>query len=166
VGQGRQVRPWRKLAFAAITAAAFFVLLEAALAVMGRSTLAQHEDPSMGFSGLVSVFVRDGDLYRTRELERQQTFNRQAFEAEKPAGGYRIFTLGGSSAYGFPWGAEYAFTAILGDLLASAHPDRSVEAINASGISYGMHRLRILAREILEHDPARLLADIASRHGG
>ena len=88
-----------------------------------------------------------------KHLEGPRTFNDQSFSAHKKADGLRIFCLGGSSSFGLPWGADTAFTGVLGDVLAKAHPDRQIEAVNASGISYAMHRLRILSEEILRYDP-------------
>jgi hypothetical protein len=54
---------------------------------------------------------------------------------------------------GFPWGAEAAFTSIVGDALAATHAERQVEAVNASGVSYAMHRMNIVADELLAYKP-------------
>jgi len=131
----------------------FFVLLELALWASGVSLLVEREDPFRGFSGLITVFESRGDTYQTRLPKPGGTFNDQSFRARKPTGGVRIFTLGGSSSYGFPWSAPVAFTAILGDVLAAAHPDRPIEAVNASGVSYAMHRLNIVADELFRYEP-------------
>ncbi len=119
--------------------------------------LTETSDPSGGFSGLVSVFELEGDVFRTRPNAVYATFNHQSFLAQKPARGLRIFTLGGSSSYGFLWNADVAFTAVLGDVLATAHPDRHVEAVNVSGISYAIHRLAIVADEIVGYEPDILI---------
>jgi tetratricopeptide (TPR) repeat protein len=149
---------WKRVLFSALIYAAFFLLLEIALAVVGVESVVEREDPFRGFSGLVSVFERQGDSYRTRSVTAPyRIFNQQSFRARKPPKGLRIFCLGGSSAYGYPWDAGAAFTAILGDLLAEAHPDREIEAINAAGISYAMHRLRFVAREIVDYEPDVLI---------
>ena len=73
--------------------------------------------------------------------------------ALKPERGFRVFILGGSSAYGFPWGAEQSFSRPLEDALVDALPDRDVEVINAAAMSYGSHRLRVLVRELLHYEP-------------
>ena len=104
----------------------------------------------------MTVFARDGDVYRTRRGN-LDTFNAQSFLAKKPADGFRIFCLGGSSSHGFPWGAEAAFTGIVGDALAVSHPELHIEAVNASGVSYAMHRLNIVANELLAYEPDVLL---------
>jgi tetratricopeptide (TPR) repeat protein len=144
---------WKNLLVGVTVPAAILVVTELVLAAVGVEPLIRREDPTRGFSGLVSVFQRDGDRFGTRELSRQRTFNPQSFLADKPANGFRLFCLGGSSAYGFPWGAEAAFTGLLGDLLAASHPERTVEAINAAGTSYGMHRLGVVARELVRYQP-------------
>jgi tetratricopeptide (TPR) repeat protein len=142
----------KKVLFSAVIFAVFFAAVESALALAGVETRLQHDDPFRGFSSLVPVFVKNEDTYRTRPAGREPVFNQQSFLAVKPANGLRIFGLGGSSAYGYPWGAEAAFLSILGDAIAAAHPERRVEAINVAGMSYAMHRLRIVVNEILNYD--------------
>ena len=149
----RRIKSWKKVLFALAVCVIFFGAFEIILWAAGVKSVLEREDPFRGFSGLVSVFERDGEIYRTARFEGPKTFNRQAFQVRKPRNGLRLFCLGGSSAYGFPWGAEESFTAVLGELLAAAHPDRQVEAINVAGISYAMHRLRIVAREIVRYAP-------------
>jgi len=149
----RHVPVWKKILFATLVVGAFFSVIELLLWSVGVETLIQREDPFRGFSGLLTVFQRDGEVYRTRRATVGNTFNDQSFLAEKPAGGLRIFCLGGSSSYGFPWGAEVAFTSIVGELLAVSHPELNVEAVNVSGVSYAMHRLNIVADELLHYDP-------------
>ena len=143
----------KKILFSAITCLGFFVILELLLWVAGVPTRIEQEDPFRGFSGRVKVFQREGPLYRTQPATRGMTFNDQSFLAEKPDTGLRIFCLGGSSSFGFPWGAEAAFTSIVGEALAATHPERQVEAVNASGVSYAMHRLNIVADELLGYKP-------------
>lgn len=153
----RPLRLWKQLLFSATIVVGFFAIVEVVLALAGVQTRVEREDPFWGFSGLVSVFERDGDEYRTRFTEGNRVFNDQHFAAEKPANGLRIFTLGGSSAYGYPWSADAAFSGVLGDVLAEALPDRRVESINAAGISYALHRLRFVAREAMAYEPDVLI---------
>lgn len=148
---------WKKALYGAIAAAIAAGGLELALWAVGVRSVIQREDPSRGFSGLVSVFERAGFVYRTRRFGDASPFNDQSFQADKPENGLRIFTLGGSSAYGHPWGAREAFTAILGEVIQAAHPDRKVEAVNAAGVSYGIHRLGFVANEIMSYSPDILI---------
>ena len=146
----------KKLAFSAAVFVLIFGSLETTLWVLGTRTLLEEGDPFAGFSGVVKVYEASGSRYRTR-LGNGRTFNDQSFLREKPANGYRIFTLGGSSAFGFPWGGDAAFAAISGDVLAARHPDRVVEVVNAAGTSYAMHRLNLIADEVLEYAPDLLV---------
>src|SRR5262249_10862980 len=52
-----------------------------------------------------------------------------------------------------PWGADVAFTSIVGEAVAAGHPERYVEAVNAAGISYAMHRENLVADELLAYRP-------------
>jgi tetratricopeptide (TPR) repeat protein len=146
---------WKRPVFALITVVAFFCLVEVALWALGVRSLLVERDPFSGFSEQVSVFELDAEagLWRTSSRARWRSFNDQSFLADKPENGLRVFSLGGSSTYGFPWGAEEAFPQFLGQALASSFPDRHIESINVGAMSYGSHRLRILAHELLRYEP-------------
>lgn len=148
---------WKQVLLSAAIVGSFFALVEGILFVAGVPTRLAREDPFWGFSGLVPVFERRGDEYRTRFTEPLRIFNDQSFAATKPENGLRLFTLGGSSAYGYPWSADASFSGVLGDVLTEALPERRVESINAAGISYAMHRLRFVARELVEYEPDVLI---------
>jgi tetratricopeptide (TPR) repeat protein len=77
-----------------------------------------------------------------------------AFPAEKPAGTYRIFVLGGSAAQGDPE-PSYGFGRILGRMLEHRHPDLRFEVINTAVTAINSHVVRRIAREI-----ARFEADL------
>lgn len=147
----------KKLLFAAVAVAAVLALVEGALALVGVRPVVATEDTSQGFSGLVSIYERQGERYRTRGAEVRKTFNDQSFLVEKPEKGFRFFVLGGSSAYGYPWGADVAFGALVAEVAAAAHPELTVEGVNAAGISYAMHRLNIVADEVLRYRPDALV---------
>lgn len=146
---------WKRPLFALVTFVAFFALIELALFLMGVRTLLSERDPFAGFSERVSAFelVPEDGIWRTPPRARRHSFNDQQFLAEKPAEGLRIFSIGGSSAYGFPWGANEAFPHILGQALTHSLPDRRIESINAAAMSYGSHRLRVLIHELLRYEP-------------
>ncbi len=146
---------WRQALYAAVTVVLFFAIVEAALWAGGYPTLLSERDPFSGFSGRVPVFELDRGrgVYATTKRALAHSFNYQSFRETKPAHGFRLFTLGGSSAYGFPWGSKVAFTHLLGDALQASWPGRTVEAVNAAGMSYGSHRLRVLAHEVASYRP-------------
>jgi tetratricopeptide (TPR) repeat protein len=145
--------------FAVLAVALFFAAVELGLWVAGVPTLLEDRDPFVGFSDRVRVFEADPASGEHRTLPRAVThsFNYQTFRSAKPDNGLRIFILGGSSAYGFPWGARQAFGRFLAEALAASRPERAVEVVNAAAMSYGSHRLRILAREVLRYEPDLLV---------
>jgi len=130
---------------------------EGLLWIAGVPTLIERQDPSRGFSGLVPVFAQDGQTMRTQPVLRGEVFNDQSFAATKPEDGLRIFTVGGSSAFGFPWGANASFTGVLQDVLSQAYPDQEIEVVNAAGVSYAMHRLNLVVRELVQYEPDVLI---------
>lgn len=150
---------WKNLLLSLAVTGSFFLLTEGAMRVAGVPSLLDERDPFEGFSRRVRVFEPDpaSGVWRTARRATLQSFNRQAFALEKPPGTFRIFVLGGSSAFGFPWGAHIAFPRVLGDALAASYPGRRIEAVNAAAMSYASHRLRILTHEILDHDPDLLI---------
>ena len=146
---------WKRPVFALIVVLLFFGATEFVLWVAGVESLLARRDPFQGFSGTLGVFELDeeGEVYRTPPRAVTHSFNYQQFAATKPDDGFRIFVLGGSSAQGFPWGGELAFTRLLGAALQESFPDRTVESVNAAAMSYGSHRLRILAAELAGYRP-------------
>jgi tetratricopeptide (TPR) repeat protein len=149
-----RISPLRLVLYAFLTIVLVFLLLEGVLWVAGTKTLAQERDPSLGFSGL-RLFERDRarGVYVTSPRAVRHSVNYQEFALEKPRNGLRVFTIGGSSAYGFPWGAKVAFPSLLGKALAASVPGRPVESVNAAAMSYGSTRLRAVAGEIEAYDP-------------
>jgi Flp pilus assembly protein TadD len=149
----------RDAAIGLVVALAILGLAEALLWAFGVRTLLSERDPFEGFSPKMRAFEKDDarGVYRTVPRAVLHSFNYQEFLATKPANGFRFFTMGGSSAYGFPWGADAAFTHVLGKALAATFPDRKVEAVNAAAMSYGSARLRILAGEVLDYAPDALV---------
>ena len=150
---------WKTLLLCLVVVPLFFLLLEVVLWAAGVPTLLAERDPFLGFSRRVRVFQEDrqrGVLFTPPRAVRQ-SFNQQQFLIDKPAEGFRLFVLGGSSAKGFPWGARTAFPAVLGDALRASWPGRAIESVNAAAMSYGSHRLRVLAHELIGYEPDALV---------
>lgn len=77
-----------------------------------------------------------------------------AFRRDKPANGLRVFVLGESPVFGWPFGTDFAFPRFLGDRLTAAFPDRTVEVVNCGVNGIGSwHVLRILEEEVVHHAP-------------
>jgi tetratricopeptide (TPR) repeat protein len=146
---------WKLPIFSLIIVLLFFIILELVLWLAGVPTLLSERDPFQGFSEQVRVFQKDKErgIYKVPSRAILHSFNYQEFKINKLENGFRLFVLGGSSAYGFPWGADAAFPRYLGEALQVSYPEKEIEAINASAMSYGSHRLRILISEILDYEP-------------
>jgi len=79
------------------------------------------------------------------------------FLRDKPANGFRVFVVGESSAFGFPFGPEFAFTRFLQERLAAAMPGRTVEVVNAAIPGIGSWHVRRVVDEIAAYRPDVLL---------
>ncbi len=162
--QGRRGRPtrtsrkrptWKQKILLVAMGLAVLLLAEAALRVAGYGGT-ERNDPMAGFAGLQlfeEIRNEDGcDVYRTSPAF-SQSFNEQEFPAAKGEGTFRIFCFGGSSAFGFPQGAEIAFPRWLKDRLEVRDPSRQWEVLNLGGVSYASHRLRLLMHEVVRYEP-------------
>lgn len=111
-------------------------------------------DPFIGLLESHRIFQVDParGVY-TIDRNRSRSFNVQSFPVRKAAGTFRIFCLGGSAAYGYPFGAPVAYPRWLGDACRHLWPERRFEVINAAGMSYGSYRIRALMTEILTYAP-------------
>src|SRR5262249_49477194 len=80
-----------------------------------------------------------------------------SFRQEKPSNGLRIFVVGESSAWGFPFGPEFAFSRFLQERLQAAMPDRAVEVVNAAMPGIGSWHARKIVDEIANYRPDVIL---------
>lgn len=76
---------------------------------------------------------------------------------QKPANGFRVFVLGGSSAYGYPYGRNGAFSKFLQDMLQDYLPQRKVEVMNQAMCAVGSYTVRDIGLELLNYKPDALL---------
>lgn len=83
--------------------------------------------------------------------------NPDFFSAEKPAGSFRIFVQGESSAAGFPYYRGASFPQVLGARLRAAYPGRTVEVVNTGMAAIASFTLLDLADEILAEQPDAVL---------
>lgn len=152
---------WKKLLFATVTTAVLLGLLEAVLALAGVRPVLYRQDPYVGFSSQVPLFVEqtdsDGSVEMVTAKNKASFFNPQRFPKTKPPGTYRIFCLGGSTTYGRPYNDVASFCGWLRALLPEADPSRRWELINAGGISYASCRVAMLAEELIRYEPDLLI---------
>jgi len=146
---------WKKLAYSALTCAAFFVVVELVLTPFVQPVLATR-DPYVGFESTVPLFaerIDDGQPTMVTAKNKLAYFNRQQFPKRKPPGTYRIFCMGGSTTYGRPYDDMTSFPGWLRELLPLADPSRNWEVTNAGGVSYASYRVAALMEELAQHQP-------------
>ncbi|MBL8695739.1 MAG: hypothetical protein JNJ88_16725 [Planctomycetes bacterium] len=115
-------------------------------------------DPYLGFAGTSPLYRRtlekSGREVYTTSPNKQASYRTETFLAKKPAGGVRIFCLGGSSVRSdafdekgtFPWFLQRALASML-------EGSRSVEVVNAGGGGTGSYQYAEVAREVLAYEP-------------
>lgn len=138
-------------------AAVFFAVLELGLLLGGVQPVLYEEDPYVGFSSYVPLFVERNDPQGGATMvtadNKTHLFTRQQFRRQKEPGTFRIFCLGGSTTYGRPYGDTTSFCGWLRQLLPEADRSRKWELINAGGISYASYRVAVLMEELVDYEP-------------
>lgn len=121
------------------------------------------DDPFVNFESVRPLFALNEtqDEYEIA-ADRRRYFAPGSFAATKPANGFRVFCLGGSTVQGRPYSVETSFTTWLEMTLQLAAPDRQWEVVNCGGVSYASYRLVPILRECLEHQPDLII--IATGH--
>lgn len=140
-------------------AVALLAVLEVALTVFDVAD--PLEDPFFDYEAVTGVFepaegTVDGDVYRTRE-SKTKLFNAQGFPMVKRPGTFRVFALGGSTTHGRPYDWRVAFPNWLQLLLDASRTGQPIEVINAGGVSYASHRVKVLTEELLGYEPDLLV---------
>ena len=147
----------KKLAFSLVSVLIFFTLLELALMGWGIDPVLQTEDPFVGFSESVPLYVSDtksaAQAMMITAPNKRSHFNLQTFPRVKPANTFRIFCLGGSTTYGRPFNDVTSFPGWLREFLPVADPEHSWEVINTGGVSYASYRIVSLMQELIRYQP-------------
>jgi hypothetical protein len=116
-------------------------------------------DPYLGFPGSPRLYAPetapDGTtVLRTAPNKRHLTFNDQRFPADKPAGEYRVFCIGGSSVRSEPFlNPDGTFPGLLNAELHGRLPDVTPRVINAGGGGTGSVQNLEVLREVLDYAP-------------
>jgi tetratricopeptide (TPR) repeat protein len=151
---------WRQklllVAFGLVLGLAALVLTEGLLTLLGLGDEQRFADPYVGFENATPLFTRvdrgDHRLYATHPAK-ERFFNPQEFPADKAAGTYRVFTLGGSTTAGRPYDDHVSFARWLERYLDAAEPERRHEVVNAGAVSYASYRVVQLMKELVRYDP-------------
>ncbi len=145
----------KKIAFSLIACGLFFGVVELILAAVGVRRMRYDEDPYVGFTSHIPLYVEkpgtDGEMETAPN--KLTFFNRQHFSRHKPPGTYRIFCVGGSTTFGRPYDDGTSYCGWLREFLRTADGSRSWEVINAGGISYASYRVALLMEELMQYEP-------------
>lgn len=79
------------------------------------------------------------------------------FIKHKPANGYRIFVMGGSTTAAWPYPNNVLFSRILSQRLADAFPDKYIEVVNVAIAAVNSYTLLDFMDEILAQQPDAIL---------
>jgi tetratricopeptide (TPR) repeat protein len=100
----------------------------------------------------IDPFERSGDSIVTKKPF-LPAMRPSRFAARKPAGELRIFCLGGSVTFGYPYDASLAWPSLLRQRLREVYPEVDTEVINLGGNSYGSTRNLATFRAALAYGP-------------
>ena len=145
----------KKVLFSLIVCTTFFVVLEIVMAAVGVRPMRYDEDPYVGFTSQIPLYVKrpGSDGVMETAANKRAWFNTQSFSRQKPPGTYRIFCVGGSTTFGRPYDDATSYCGWLREFLNTADPSRSWEVINAGGISYASYRVALLMEELAQYEP-------------
>ncbi|MFM1919993.1 MAG: hypothetical protein RLZZ303_1627 [Candidatus Hydrogenedentota bacterium] len=147
----KRLGPVKTILYSLLPALALLLLLEGGARLREFWIPPMAVDLGQGFTADSLVFSPDpfDSDYRVTHPRKTINFQDQRFAAKKPAGTLRIVALGGSSVNYL----DYEFS-VWGERLKSQLPGvERIEIINCGGLSYGSHRLVLVAAEVLEYDP-------------
>lgn len=96
-----------------------------------------------------------GEKYFTRF--EATTGTHDMFLKEKPENGFRIFLLGSSTLYGYPYDRNLMASRILHRRLKDAYPDRHVEVVNTSITAINSITLKDFMNQVLKNEPDAVL---------
>ncbi len=135
----------------------FFGLIEVSLRVEGFNGKTAFVYNSFFESEL---FVADPMQKMVRTNSRYlKFFHDQELNPEKKKGSTRVFSVGGSSTYG--WGLknplEESFIGVFKQKFRETFPEKDIETINAGGIGYGSFRTSVLMKTLLQYQPDLIL---------
>ncbi len=132
----------------------FFVLLEVTL-----RTLDYGYDTSVFTEAKKGWLEVNPALARKyfHNVKKTPSTNKDVFRAEKPANGFRVFVLGGSSGAGYPYIPLGSFSRYLRTRLELAYPNRTIEVVNLSMTAINTYALRDMISETLKQKPDVIL---------
>jgi len=113
------------------------------------------QNPAEGYEKYMMVNPEIGKKY-FRKLEYTAPAN-DIFLRDKPENTFRIFVMGSSVVYGFPYDRNLMFSRILHQRLADAYPDKYIEVVNTAITAINSYTLLDFTDEILKYEPDAIL---------
>ena len=92
-----------------------------------------------------------------RNVKKVPSTNKDVFRKVKPANGFRVFVLGGSSGAGYPFIPLGSFSRYIRKRLEIAYPNRQIEVVNMSMTAINSYSLRDMIDAVLEQKPDLIL---------
>ena len=119
----------------------------------------QDEPYFFGFNGCPEYFLKittknNETIYYTNP---EKDIAKTTFPKQKSTNDFRIFTLGGSAAYGEPFGPEGSFSRWLQDRLNALNPSTNYQVINCARRGFGSVRVMNVFDEIVDYQPDLIL---------
>ncbi len=134
-----------------------FVFLEIILRVLSFGTnlhlFVEHKSEKYSDYYIVNPYV--GEKYFTR-LEATSGTN-DIFLKQKPENGFRIFLMGSSTLYGFPYDKNLMASRILQKRLQDSYPDKTIEVVNTAITAINSITLKDYINQILKYEPDAIL---------
>lgn len=134
----------------------FLLLLESLLRVFDYGGNLALFIPKEEAPGLMRINENVGRRYFSAKEVLPETSN-DVFPAVKAQNAYRIFFLGGSSTFGYPYAHNGSMSKMLGQRLQDYFPDRRLEIINLGMPAINSFSLLDYADEILAQQPDALV---------
>ncbi|NLO34485.1 MAG: SGNH/GDSL hydrolase family protein [Candidatus Hydrogenedentes bacterium] len=140
----------RQALFIALPVLLIFACAELGARLRERYIPPMPVDVGQGFNPDDRLFVPGAGGMMETNPQKSTSFQHQRFALVKPRDTLRIIALGGSSVNYL----DYEFEQMKQDLaLALSDRYKDVEIINCGGLSYGSHRLVLIASEIIGYAP-------------
>ena len=113
------------------------------------------ENPIQGYEKYMMVNTKVGKKY-FHKFEYSKPAN-DIFLKDKPENSFRVFVMGSSTVFGFPYGRNLMFSRILHKQLEDAYPNKSIEVVNTSLTAINSFTLLDFTDQILKYKPDAIL---------
>ena len=158
--EDKKITPSQKRSFILVTLLIpilFFILLEAGLRIGGYGgDMRLFIEASGDYSRYMMINPRVNKRYFFHQKTIPSPRN-DIFLKEKPANGYRIFVMGGSTTAGYPFSYNLMFPRIIHLYLKKIFPEKYIEVINTATSAINSYTLLDFSDEILDYEPDLIL---------